>query len=299
MSITMILLKQIITMFLLAAIGFLLYKARLVTDGASKGLGNILIYTSLPAVIIKGFLVERTPERMMGLLISAILAFVILALFSIISKLVFRKDGIAVFASSFSNPGFFGVPLIAASISDGAIFYVAAFIGFLNMFQWTYGVAVMTGKSGRITAKKIFTAPFFIAILVGLVLFLTALPLPGILTNVIGNVAGLNTPISMFVVGGYLAQVDFKKMLLRRENYLVSLMRLIILPVIAALLMHFIPDSYPGLKEAIFIASACPVGSNVAVYAQLYGCDHTYAAETVVISTLLSVVTIPLLITLI
>ena len=108
------LIGQIVIMFLLAGIGFILFRTGKITQEGSKTIGNMLIYIVLPAVIIKGFLVERTPERMLGLAVSAGLAAGALLICIVISRLMFRKDPIASFASSFSNPGFFGIPLIIA-----------------------------------------------------------------------------------------------------------------------------------------------------------------------------------------
>ena len=108
MATSLILLKQVVIMFLLAAIGFIAFRAGKITSEGSKTIGNLLIYVSLPAVIVKGFMVERTPERMTGLLISMALAAVVLGLCVLISRLCFRNDVIASFASAFSNPGFFG-----------------------------------------------------------------------------------------------------------------------------------------------------------------------------------------------
>ena len=299
MSTAIILIQQIIVMFLLAFIGFLMYRAKLISSETSKGMGNILIYASLPAVIIRGFLVERSRERINALLISAVLALAALLIAIIVSRIIFPRDSIAKFAASFSNPGFFGVPLITASLANGAVFYVAAFISFLNIIQWTYGVSILTNKKGSFSVQKLLKAPFFIATCVGLVLFFSAVPIPPIAASLINNVAGLNTPIAMFVVGVYLAQTNFRKMFTRKENYTISLVRLVILPLITAAVLHFVPGSLYDLKAAIFIVASCPVGVNVAVYAQLFGGDYTYAVETVIVSTLLSIITIPLIIQLV
>lgn len=130
-----ILISQVIMMFLLTSVGFLLFKTGKISQEGSKSIGNILIYVSLPIVIVNGFMVERTPERLMGLLISALLAVLTLAISVGVSRLVFKKDAIAVFSSAFSNPGFFGVPIIVACLSSGAVFYVAAYIAGVNMLQ--------------------------------------------------------------------------------------------------------------------------------------------------------------------
>ncbi len=295
MEMVWILVRQILQMFLLAGLGYALFKTGKITREGSASLGNILIYLALPAVIIQGFLVERTPERITGILLSAAAAAVLLILSALIARLFFPRDGIAAFAGAFSNPGFFGIPLILASAGQGAVFYVACFIAFLNIGQWTWGVSLLTGQPFRqgLQLKKLIRAPFLIAILIGLLLFFTRLPLPDPVRGALSAVAGLNTPLAMFTVGIYLAQTDPVRMLKRKEAYAVSAVRLVVIPLAALLLLSLLPKSLYDMKLALLLAMACPVGSNVAVYAQLHGKDYPYAVETVVISTLLSLVTVP------
>ena len=132
-----------------------------------------------------------------------------------------------------------------------------------------------------------------ILILVGIFLFVTQIRLPEILSSCLSSVAGLNTPLAMFTVGVYLAQTDLKKMLGRRSLYLISALRLLVIPGLSLLLLMLFPVSMEQMRTVLLIVAACPVGSNVAVYAQLHNKDYPYAVETVVISTLLSIVTIP------
>ena len=282
-------------MFLLTGIGYLLFKTGKITQEGSRSLGNILIYLALPAVIINGFRVECTPEHMMGILYSAVAAAVLLPVSILIARMFFRKDAIAAFAGAFSNPGFFGIPLIIASLGQGSVFYVACFIAFLNIGQWTYGVSVLTGQPVRqgFQPGKLIRAPFVIAILTGLALFFTQLPLPSVLSGCLSAAASLNTPLAMFTVGIYLAQTNIREMLRKKSLYAVSAVRLAVIPAAAILLLTLLPQSFHDMKTALLLAAACPVGSNVAVYAQLHGKDYPYAVETVIISTLFSLVTIP------
>ncbi len=295
MEMILILGRQILQMFLLAGLGYALFKCGKISLGGSKALGNILIYLALPAVIINGFCVERTGERALGMLWSAGAAAALLLLSIFISRLFFRRDPIAAFAGAFSNPGFFGIPLIVASVGQEAVFFVACFVAFLNIGQWTYGVSILTGRPVRqgFEPKKLIKAPFIIAILIGLLLFFTQIPLPGLISGCLSAVAGLNTPLAMFTVGIYLAQTDMAGMIKKKKLYLLSCVRLLLIPLAALALLSLVPDTLRDMKTALLLAIACPVGSNVAVYAQLHGQDYPYAVETVVISTLFSLFTIP------
>ena len=291
----LILVKQILQMFLLAGIGFLLFQGGKISLEGSKTIGNILIYASLPAVIINGFLVDRTAEHVSGLLWSAAGALALIAVSIAVAQIVFRKDPIGAFATAFSNPGFFGIPLIVATMGQDAVFYAAPFIAFLNIGQWTYGVSRLNGQPvlQGFQPKKLIKAPFVIAILVGLFLFATQLPLPTILRSCLNSVANLNTPLAMFSVGVYLAQTNLAELISRKSLYLISALRLLVIPFICIFVLSLFPASLEQMKLVLLIVIACPVGSNVAVYAQLHDNDYPYAVETVVISTLLSIATIP------
>ena len=155
---------------------------------------------------------------------------------------------------------------------------------------------MLTGKKTGLDFKKVIKAPFIIAIVIGLFLFFTQIPVPSVIKQSVQYIANTNTTLAMFAVGVYLAEVDLASMFRRKSNYMVSVVRLVLIPLICVLVLTVLPSGFLDLKLAVLIAAACPVGSNVAVYAQLHGKDYPYAVETVIISTLLSVVTMPAII---
>ena len=304
---TTLLIQQVLIMFLLAAVGYICFRTKKITMEGCRTISNILIYLSLPCVIINSFLVEFSAEKLMGLIYSSLAAALVMIVSIVVSRVFFSKDAILCFASSFSNPGFFGIPLIVATLSDGAVFYVAAFIAFVNLLQWSYGVALLTTdvsaakekgsrKKFLPSPKRLFTAPFMIATIIGLFFFLTGIPMPNLIYKGIQYISGLNTPLAMFTIGIYLAQTNPAKMFKKSKLYLLSAVRLLIIPLVSMLVLFFLPEEFSEMKMALLIVAACPTGSNVAVYAQLYDSDYSYAVETVIISTLLSIVSIPLIV---
>ena len=301
---TTLLIQQVLIMFMLAAVGYICFRTKKITMEGCRTISNILIYLSLPCVIINSFLVEFSTEKLMGLLYSSLAAALVMVVSVVISRLFFSKDAILNFASAFSNPGFFGIPLIVATLSDGAVFYVAAFIAFVNLLQWSYGVALLTTSTKEKapwkkllpSPKRLFTAPFMIATIIGLFFFLTRLPMPELIHKGIQYISGLNTPLAMFTIGIYLAQTNPARMFSKPKLYLLSAVRLFLIPLISMAVLFLLPAEFAELKMALLIVSACPTGSNVAVYAQLYDSDYTYAVETVIISTLLSIISIPLIV---
>ena len=290
-----IIVTQIAVMFVLILCGYLLFRSGKVTADSTGSLGNLLIYVSLPCVIFRGFLQERTAARSQGLLISAAAAFGVLLISVLVSRLCFRKDAVAAFGGAFSNPGFFGVPVISALLGSGAVSYIAAFIAFLNILQWTVGVSWLKGGKEKFQITRLLKAPFLIATVLGLIFYLTGLSLPGVLDSAVSLSAGLNTPLSMFLIGAYLAQTDLRRMFTRGRNYLISAVRLVLIPALAVGVLCLVPGAFSDLRMAVLIAAACPVGANIAVYAQQQKADYAYAVESVVVSTLLSVITMPLM----
>lgn len=135
-----------------------------------------------------------------------------------------------------------------------------------------------------------------IAIAAGLVLLFSQMQLPAIFAKTLDFCAGLNTPLAMFAVGVDLAQCRFGKMLKKGKLYAISAVRLLLIPLIVLALLTVIPGINNDIRYAVLIAAVCPVGSNLAVYAQLHNKDYTYAVETVAVSTLLCIITIPLLV---
>lgn len=296
MSIVVLLLKRLAIMFIFMIIGDVLYKQKFISDEGSKSFANLLIRLVLPCVILNAFISERTPEKVKALLISIVVSIVLLGISMLVSRTLYKKDPVAHFASSFSNPGFFGIPLIIAVINPESVFYVAPFIACLNILQWTYGVATLKEEKIQINVKNILLSPFMIAFIIGLVIFFVGIPIPAIIADVVSTSAGLNTPIAMMVSGVYLAKADIKKMLVKGKLYAVSASRLLIIPAISAAILCLLPNEFHDLKMSLLIAAACPVGSNVAVYAQLHNKDYVYAVETVVMSTICSVISIPLIV---
>ena len=166
----------------------------------------------------------------------------------------------------------------------------------MNLGQWTYGVSLLSGERGRVSLRSLVRSPFMVATLIGLVLFTTQLQLPGVVTSCLDYISALNTPLAMFAIGVYLAQSHPTDMIRRAGLYKVALSRLFIAPLVTLALLSLLPASMLDMKLAILIAQACPVGLNVAVYAQLHDADYVYAVETVVVSVLVSLVSIPLVV---
>ena len=297
MELSMIILKQIVLMFIYMMIGFLLYKKKFVTKQGSKELGLILLYVILPVVIVKAYLVTFSAELLRGLALSFAASLLVLLLSMLLSRIVFRsKYPIEQFSSAFSNAGFIGIPLVEMTFNDSmAVFYVSSFVALLNILQWTYGIVVMTGKRDSIAPKKITTNPIVISFIVGIILFFFPVELPEVLNSAVAAVSSMNAPVAMIILGTYLAQMKLRELFTDRMVYLCAVMRLIVIPLATAAVLALIPGN-EMLKVSVLIVAATPVGSNVAIFAQMEDMDYTQAVKDICLSTLLCIVTIPLVV---
>lgn len=290
--------KQIAIMALLIAVGWVLRRKNFLSEQGTKELGAILLRIIIPCVIVKSYIVPYSRERLLELALSAGLALLGFIAAMLIAYAVYgKRRRIENFAAAFCNAGFIGIPLAQAAIGEDGVFYVAASVALLNLFQWTYGVYIMTDRRDAIRAKTIATNPVVIAIVVGVVLFVGRIPVPEILTSTLGYIAGMNTPVAMILMGTYLARVSWRELLDRRA-YSCVLLRLVVIPAVVLVLFWLLPVSNTAVAMAVFLAAATPVGANICVFAQQYNSDYPFSVVTVCLSTVLSVVTVPLLSTL-
>ena len=293
-----ILLRQIAIMALLMAVGILLSRRGFLSPQGTKDLGAILLRIIIPCVIVKSYITTYSRERLLELALSAGLALVAFILAMGIAYLVYgKRRRIENFAAAFCNAGFIGIPLAQAVIGDEGVFYMAASVALLNLFQWTYGVYIMTDRKDSIRAKTIVKNPVVIAIVVGIALFLSRLPVPGILTSTLGYIAGMNTPVAMILMGTYMAKLPWRKLLDKRA-YGCVLLRLVLIPAAVLAVFWALPISNQNVALAAYLAAATPVGANICVFAQQYDCDYEFSVVTVCLSTVLSIVTVPLMVSL-
>ena len=283
-------------MFLYLLIGYFLFRKKLVSTQGSADIGRMLLYVVMPIAIIKSYLVDFSMEKLEGLAVSFVLAILSLLLAIMIARLFFKKDsGIERFGVAFSNAGFIGIPLVQMTLGEEAVFYVASFVALLNILQWTYGVLVITGDKSAISFAKIRTNPIVLSFMAGILLFFLPVSLPAAVTGIIGTIASMNGPLAMIVLGVYLAQIPLKSLFTDKKVYLATAVRLLVIPALTIVLMMLFPDKYLMVKLTILIAASAPVGSNVAIFAQIYDKDYTQAVKEVCMSTLFCIITLPIM----
>lgn len=297
MDIAVLLFRQNAVMFVYLLIGYFLYRRHLISEQGSGDIGKMLLYIIMPAAIIRSYMKAYSGEMLAGFVISFLAALGALALAVAVSSLVFhKKSAIRQFGAAFSNAGFIGIPLVQMTLGEEAVFYVASFVAVLNILQWTFGVLIMTKDRSAVSLKKIVSNPIVISLLIGLLLFFFPIQIPEMAEGIIGTLASMNGPLAMIVLGVYLAQISFRELFTDRLAYLCTAVRLIVIPIATMVGLLLVPEKYETIRLAILLAAAAPVGANVAIFAQLYHKEYTDAVKDVCLSTVFSIMTMPLVI---
>ena len=295
--------EQLLKMFFIMLLAFICYKIKLVDQNGNRSISNLLLMVVNPLLIITVYQdTEYNPDMVSGLLLAFAAALAAHILEILISTFLIRPSSgpdcsIERFNSMYSNCGFIGIPLVEMTFNDSmAVFYVSSFVALLNILQWTYGIVVMTGKKDSIALKKITTNPIIISFLLGILFFFLPVELPEVLDSAVAAIASMNAPVAMIILGIYLAQMKLRDLFTDRAVYLCALMRLIVIPLATAAVLALIPGN-EMLKMSVLIVAATPVGSNVAIFAQMEGLDHTQAVKDICLSTVLCIATIPVVVT--
>ena len=293
-------LSAVATMLLYAIPAYALCKSKVIKAEHIPVLASILIYLCTPAIIIDSFQkLTFSKEIVLDLAIYLILSFLIQlvmmgGVWLIVRKSRNRHSRIAAIAAALGNCGFLGLPLIKALLpaNPEAVIYSAIFSIGMNTIALTFGSLIISGDKKYIKVKKIFLNPAMIGTYAGVALFIFGIKLPNILGNALGAVVALSTPVCMFVLGMRLSTVQFYRIFTNFSVYLAVFAKQIVMPLIALAITLMLPLD-PIMETAFIIISSCPVAAVVLNLSELLGDGQKYAADCVLLGTLLSILTIP------
>ena len=295
-------LNQVITLFLIMALGFFLKKRGTITDTVNKKLSEILVDVTNPLLIISSFQFAFSSEKLMNAGVVALFALGLHFILILSGVFIYRKYPLKTrqvlqFITIYANCGYMGFPLLQSIFGKEGIFYASIYVLVFNLYMWTNGVAIFTGKGNMKDLWKHLINPNILAVLVGMVFFLFSFKLPLPLFKAVDMVGSMTAPISMLIIGALLAGMDFRKALTGSAIYFGSIMRLVASPLIAIAAVRLLGLS--GLAIGVCVVlSGMPAAANTAIMAEMYDGDSVFASRRVAISTLLSIITIPVVITL-
>lgn len=302
----MILLQQMMALFVLMLIGYFCGRAGILDRVTTKKISWLVINVANVAMILQAGLDNQNgiPKEKL-LLVGAIAVgmYVILMFLAVILPkllLVEKKDcGSYRTMLIFSNIGFMGIPLLAATVGGEAVLYTALFQFVFNILIYTYGITAMRGKKegkeGENTGfkwKSLLNVGV-ISCVTALVLYFGQVDLPDFVDTVLKNLANLTAPLSMLVIGQSFTEFKIRELFTDVRLLLFAGIKLMVLPVAGlSMLKLFIAD--PVILQVCLVMLATPVASMTAMLAQQYDGNYELASRGVALTTILSVGTIPL-----
>jgi predicted permease len=290
--------NQILILFIIMFIGIAAKRAKIVTDELQNSISVLLMQVALPALVVSSTNFDRTDEvlpNMISIFIITIVSYIFaILLCTFISKAFrFSKKTANVFISLilFGNVGFMGYPVTRAFFSEIGVFYATVVNLIFTAFLWTYGI-LLFDRQEKINFKKLLnigTISTFIAIF----MFLFQLKLPYPIQAALGLTGSMTAPLSMLLIGAMIAEIDISKLVSDKKVYLVAAIRLVFLPLATAYILKFL-----GFNEMVIsictILACMPSGATNAIFASQFDSEPLFASVGVFITTLLSILSLPL-----
>ncbi len=296
---------KVINLFFVMIMGIILRKLGVLDKGSTSTLSKILVNLTNPFLIIcalqRPFDAELTRRgfAILALSVAVHLGFAIFAKLSYLGISDKTKEKVFRAATIFTNCGFLGFPVCEAMCSalgdENGLFYGVFFNVFFNIFVWTYGVVLVNGGA-RLTRdvliNKILLNPSFIATVVSLPLYLFSIKIPVFVFDGMNYIGNMTFPLSMIIVGSLFCELDLSQLFRDKSVYYFLFIRLLACPLIVLGLCKLF--SLPVLYTYVVVALSCmPTASVTAIMADYYGKDSALSSKCVSFSTIVSVLTIP------
>ena len=284
-------------MFLLVIVGFIVRKTQLVGSEGRKNIINLCLYVTLPFNIVNAFLGKFSWDMLMtsGLVLLLSIGYNLISI--LIAFLIYRKrdkeQKTLCYGTIVSNGSFLGNPVIEGVYGSTGLFYAALFMLPVRVVVWTVGLSVFLKGEKVNLWKKVLLHPCVIAMYVGAIFLVTGVRLPGFVEQTISGISGSNSPLSMMLVGMMLAEMS-PKGLLRKNLWFYTVVRLLVIPAVILLASMKLPID-PMLRGITVIMAGMPTPITTALLASKYGGDEECATGMIFMSTILSMVTLPIL----
>ena len=293
---------QVIILLILIIAGALLAHFKVLEENSISGITDMVLYTVTPCVIIKSFIRPFDKALLKNLLISFLIAFLVHLGFILMSRLIAVNEKeaqkkVLQFGTIFSNCGYMSLPLQEALLGDIGVFYGASFVAIFNLFIWSYGILLMSGDKKYLTPKKMIINPGIIGISAGLIIFLLSIPVPKVLSEPVSYIASLNTPLPMIIIGYHLYHSNLFAGMKNKQCLISVASRLVIFPAVAVAVMYACKIRGDMLVSCA-ISCCAPTAAITTMLSSKFSGDTQLSVSMVSISTVLSVITIPLIVAL-
>lgn len=298
-----VLIEKMVLLVMLLALGYLCARLKLVGPEFNKGLSKLVINVFLAGMILSSVINKKLEmtggDVAFGLLMMTFSMLICLGIGWLSPTLLRIKDGdkgMYRLLAAFMNNGFVGFPLVAAVYGENAVFFASLSNIPFNLLLYTVGVMLLQrgDKSTKFSIKSVINVPI-VATLIAFVIFIFEIPMPKLVDDVADTISAATVPLSMMCVGLSLGSVSLKEALLQPRLYGISLVRLLICPLAVWLVLRIFITN-PVILGTIVILTACPSAILCTILGIQYGRDGVESSEAIFISTMLSMITIPLLI---
>ena len=292
---------SLVKLFLMIIPGYLLGKSKVMSEEQSKGLSTVIVNVTWPCLIVISLQRQFSKELCinMGILAAAmvcaiIIAFILSRILGRFTKLDKSKTYLMIFMLLFGNTGFMGIPVCTVLYGSEGTFYAALVDAVQDVFIFTVGILLIERSTGKHIGLSIkhFLTPGVASIVVGLGLFIAGITLPEIISVPMDTVGSATSPLAMIVVGFQLGQLNLKELVSDKSLYIMSSVRLIIIPLIFLVGVILIFPEMNVLCKVLIVEMATPVAACATIYAQQYGGDVGFATKGVMQSTVLSIITL-------
>ncbi len=294
----MILLQQMIILFLIMVLGFFLAKKDILDPVTSKKMSWVVVNVCNPAMILNSALgKDRVPEDLMvQTLWVALLMYGVLLVVGTLMPFLLRKKECKSYSimTVFANIGFMGIPLIKAMYGDGAVMFATIFNMLYSLLMYTYGIMMISGEKLSLSNLKKIVNVGVITCIIAITLYLCKVSCPKYVVDGIGMISGMTAPLSMMIIGSTFVGLTVKSLLGDVRLLVFTLLRLVVFPLAFFPVMKLLVSD-PTLLGVCLIMITAPVGSMTVMIAQQYGGDTEVSSKGVALTTVLSVITMPVL----
>ena len=284
-------------LFLYMLCGFIVSRLNIIREDNRAVLVRLLMDVAMPMMVLNAFNKPTTREEILSSLWVIAIALAGCVVTGLIGLVLWRKQPenrrkVLMYASMFSNAGNAGLPIISLVFGPTGVFYASMYLIPPRILQWTVGLGFFVKPEKGGWVKNVLLNPMVVMIYIGAVLMATNWQIPGVFGTAIANLGGMTGPLSMILIGATLSTMDLRT-LFDPDVLEITGLRLIVFPLMMALLMRLMGIESTALHICTILL-AMPVASNTASIAERYGGDYVFASACVSVTTLLSVVTVPL-----
>lgn len=303
MELSLLLMQQICQLFIMIFFGFMLVKTKTLTTDNSKVISKVILFVVSPCAILTSFMIEFTPDKLFGLGLALLGAFLVHLIYIPLTHLLSKVFGFVSIEKAtiiYSNSGNLIIPLVGAILGKEWVLYTSGYMMVQTVLLWTHAKSLVCNEKSY-ELKKIFLNVNIIAIIVGIFLFFLQIQLPSLVVTTFDKVGSMIGPLAMIVIGMLIGEIDLKEMFVEKRTYLICFMRLVVYPLIMVLLFKLtgLSNITPVASQIFLItilAASAPAAATITQFAQLYNKHPRYASIMNVMSVIFSIVTMPLMV---